>query len=339
MRGYDKTAHRIVLFLNHFMFVYHVSMAVYFSVIKYRILAWYMIVSIFVTCSNYISISKRKYSISSAVSGFELCAFIFVSTVCLGSNTGFYLYGVSTIIFLSHVNYMLKRLESGSFNGLFFIVLIMISCVSGYLYDSICGSVYDPGKKAGAVFFISNCLLVFSVLAMYMKVYIDALYKSEQALEDMAHKDRLTGVWNRHYLLDRLDEIKETGLEGYRLAILDIDNFKKVNDVYGHNGGDAVLKRTADTMKNMFSDCIVCRWGGEEFIITADENVLTIERIESFREAVASTTEIFGEKEIRVTVTLGVQDYVSGTGTDEWISGADARLYQGKTSGKNKVVY
>lgn len=339
MRDYEKTVHRIVLALNHFMFSYHVSMAVYFTAVHYSILSWYMIISVFVTLSNYFSIHRRKYRISSTVSGVELCVFIFISTVCLGVNTGFYLYGVSTIIFFSHADYMFKKLKMGSFNIALFTAIVLVSAISGFLYESKYGSVYAPGKKAVAVFFISNCLLVLSVLAVYMNIYIGSLYKSETALEEMAHKDRLTGVWNRHYLLDRLGEINETGFDGYRLAILDIDDFKKVNDVYGHNGGDAVLKKTAETMKNMFPDCIVCRWGGEEFIITAEDKILTHEMLESFREAIASSSLDFEGKEISVTVTLGVQDYISGTDTDEWISGADAKLYEGKNSGKNKIVY
>ena len=89
----------------------------------------------------------------------------------------------------------------------------------------------------------------------------------------------------------------------------------------------------------MCSDCTVCRWGGEEFIILAAADKCDSGILEKLRTNIADLRMNYENKDINVTVTIGTEDYSDKYGIDEWISYADQKLYLGKQSGKNKVVY
>ncbi len=162
--------------------------------------------------------------------------------------------------------------------------------------------------------------------------------RTENKLEDIALRDKLTGLYNRHYFFSLMSEKSPGDFKNYWIAILDIDNFKEVNDTYGHNCGDYVLKCIAAIVNDCFSDGTVCRWGGEEFIILAQNEKSPVSLLEEMRQIISDNLMIFEENKIRVTVTVGVEQYSENLGIDKWISCADAKLYEGKINGKNKIV-
>ena len=152
---------------------------------------------------------------------------------------------------------------------------------------------------------------------------------------------------NRHYLVDQLDAINaERKMANYWIAILDIDDFKKINDRYGHLCGDFVLRSLAEIIKKNCGDRTVCRWGGEEFVIVGDDSGkdergrrLESVLLDNIRRDVAIKDFLYDESTtVNMTVTIGTARYREGQTVDEWINMADARLYRGKKSGKNKVV-
>lgn len=160
-------------------------------------------------------------------------------------------------------------------------------------------------------------------------------------LEQMASTDLLTNLINRRELL-RLFEHEMTVFKRYKndlsIAILDIDNFKKVNDTYGHHEGDNVLVSVAQRLKACTRESdIVGRYGGEEFIIimpqTSTEDAHHI--IERCRTSVEA--QITGESKIKVTISAGITA-VKGCNIESTIAAADANLYKAKLSGKNCIV-
>ena len=166
---------------------------------------------------------------------------------------------------------------------------------------------------------------------------MNIIIKSEQQLTEAAHVDRLTNLYNRHYMLEHL-EGSDGGRETF-LAMSDIDNFKKINDTYGHNGGDEVLRSVAEKMKEACKDCIIARWGGEEFMIVSRASRSDVgEMLEKLRRSIESEPVVFEGREINVTITIGFAAKQDGQSTDEWIQEADDKLYYGKNNGKNVVV-
>ena len=149
-----------------------------------------------------------------------------------------------------------------------------------------------------------------------------------------ANKDRLTNLYNRHYMMERLKEAHED--DGvYGIAMIDIDDFKSINDRYGHAAGDEVLISVARAIEYACKDCVVSRWGGEEFLVlmSADTSIL-----ETLRKNVEAMTVTYEGNEIKLTLTSGFELKDKSITIDNWIAAADEKLYQGKNSGKNKVV-
>jgi diguanylate cyclase (GGDEF)-like protein len=172
----------------------------------------------------------------------------------------------------------------------------------------------------------------------------------EQALKkvyDSSVKDGLTGAANRKYLEERLvAEVAFAVRHGtpVSLVILDIDFFKKVNDTYGHTGGDEVLRQTAAILrKTLRTEDLLARFGGEEFVVLARgvdlRNATYL--AERLRSVVEKTPVPFGGHTVARTISLGVAS-LDCCGTDRapqrLVAIADERLYRAKEAGRNRVV-
>ncbi|MCQ2524758.1 MAG: diguanylate cyclase [Lachnospiraceae bacterium] len=165
----------------------------------------------------------------------------------------------------------------------------------------------------------------------------------QRSIRSFIETDPLTQLGNRRYVSSMLEKVKGRYVENgqkYSIAIGDIDFFKKVNDNYGHNAGDEVLKAVAATLKRMMQGKgFAARWGGEEFIMVFDKLEMAdagmhLEKVlENIREMVVETEGY----EIKVTMTFGVVDG-SDISSEEMVEAADAKLYYGKQHGRNQVV-
>lgn len=162
-------------------------------------------------------------------------------------------------------------------------------------------------------------------------------------MDRMSKLDLLTELYNHktfHEYFDRLIDHHGQLSFALHLAVMDIDNFKKVNDTYGHAVGDIALKMVAEQIKKHTGpDDFAARYGGEEFVtllttIDADEALATLEKL---REAIASTPipEMDG---MCVTVSIGLHTYQAGDTKTTSFQRADQALYEAKRTGKNKIV-
>jgi diguanylate cyclase (GGDEF)-like protein/PAS domain S-box-containing protein len=167
-----------------------------------------------------------------------------------------------------------------------------------------------------------------------------------EALRSQSVKDPLTGLYNRRYLEETLDrEIRRAVRAEQSLGILmlDLDHFKKINDAYGHEAGDAVLRDTADFLtKSVRVEDTVCRIGGEEFVIVlptanAEAGRARAERIRSKLRELTILHQ--GQSLGRITVSIGVAELpVNGTTAKNLLEAADAALYRAKRDGRDRVV-
>ena len=170
----------------------------------------------------------------------------------------------------------------------------------------------------------------------------EKLMKYNDRLKKEANTDRLTGLSNRRRAIEYLDEmISEQNGSPISVAMGDIDFFKKVNDTYGHDIGDVVLKEVAALMTRMCTDAFVARWGGEEFLIiykdhNGDEAFI---KLEELRRAIQRMSINACGHEIKITMTFGLSEYDFEKDGETAIKEADDRLYQGKENGRNQVVY
>jgi len=162
-------------------------------------------------------------------------------------------------------------------------------------------------------------------------------------LQREAQVDQLTGLKNRRGFYEYyVDKVENTDSEKpIGVIICDIDFFKKVNDTYGHNAGDAVLIHVSDILQsNLCSEDEVVRWGGEEFVFLLEDKDLeqTAEFAESVRKQVEASVCEYADLQIKVTMSFGVDQLNRSQTSDENIKRADAKLYIAKESGRNRVI-
>ncbi len=185
---------------------------------------------------------------------------------------------------------------------------------------------------------------VIEILSNQASVCISNAFLFEK-VKNMATTDGLTGVFNHRHFQEKFTEIllrAERYNEKFSLILIDIDFFKKVNDTYGHQVGDVVLKRVAQILKTVARKVdIVARYGGEEFAIICvnDDKKNASKLAERLRKEIESTTILYEGGKLNVTASLGVASYPEdGKDKISIIEMADRALYRAKHEGRNRVV-
>jgi len=206
------------------------------------------------------------------------------------------------------------------------------------LYYGIFGWLRKPCDDFEVMLTISNMVRVHGLRR--------ELHKKVEELDVLASTDMLTGLYNRRFLMRRLDEEcarSRRASSPLSLIYVDIDHFKPINDAHGHQVGDEVLRYVARIMAGVMrrSD-ILGRVGGEEFIAVLPDSGATDGHgvAERLRKQVEAKRLIVGELEIPVTISAGVttSDSTEGLSADELIHTADEALYLAKRNGRNRVV-
>ncbi|MCC0006190.1 MAG: PleD family two-component system response regulator [Methylobacteriaceae bacterium] len=178
------------------------------------------------------------------------------------------------------------------------------------------------------------------------KRYAESLRNNvEQAIE-MAVVDALTGLHNRRYFDMHLSTLLDQAAQGAKplsLLVLDIDFFKKINDTYGHDAGDEILRALAGRIRRAVRSVdLVCRLGGEEFVIVMPETSIDVAGRVAERVRRAVEAEPFNVKEgqmaVPVTISIGIADRGSDANPDFIYKSADKALYESKATGRNKVT-
>jgi diguanylate cyclase (GGDEF)-like protein len=184
---------------------------------------------------------------------------------------------------------------------------------------------------------------VFKTVSNYITVAFQNLIYYDKVVS-ISITDSLTGLYNKGYLKNKVkDNIEVFGHmnRSFCIVMVDLDNFKNINDTYGHQFGDIVLKAAADILKGEIKEEeFVCRYGGEEFIMFLKANDEISERVENIRKALESNIISNGEFSVNITGSFGVSQFPNdGNNPDKLIEVADEASYLSKKSGKNKVSF
>lgn len=166
------------------------------------------------------------------------------------------------------------------------------------------------------------------------------LYKK---IIENSNRDGLTGIFNKRYFFDAIYHMSNILEQNYSVIILDLDNFKQINDNYGHPFGDTVLVSVANIIKRMMRTTdIAARYGGDEMIIFLNgftDHDKIYKRVNDMKNEISKTLITDGEKSLYVTASFGVFIKENTVLTlDECIKKADANLYKSKNSGKNMLT-
>ncbi|RUM21273.1 PleD family two-component system response regulator [Rhizobium vallis] len=192
-----------------------------------------------------------------------------------------------------------------------------------------------------------NELVARSLTQIRRKRYNDRLRNSVKQTIELAVTDPLTGLYNRRYLDNHLNVLFNRSMaRGRPLSVLitDIDRFKQVNDTYGHDGGDEVLREFANRVRSTIRGAdLACRYGGEEFVVVMPDTSPEVAAAvaERLRTAVESTSFALKHsgQALSVTASFGIASRITSVLTpDQLMKQADLALYEAKNTGRNRVV-
>lgn len=196
--------------------------------------------------------------------------------------------------------------------------------------------------EAGADDYVSKPLKKAEVIAR-VKTQLK-LKQTIENLEFLASKDSMTGIYNRRKFFELAIPIFQESKNDIFMAMIDIDHFKKVNDTYGHDVGDMVIKLATKTISSLIeqNNAIFARIGGEEFVLIFEgiNKDLILELLESIRISIQNLNIDYNNHTIKFTISIGVASRISDTKSiDELLKKSDLALYEAKTTGRNKVIF
>lgn len=327
--------------LNFSILFIHVGLLISFTLMQAPIMVAVNIVSLLVYLYLF-RIIKKSLVAYLIITYFEILVHMIIAAICMGWSCGFQLYCFAVVPLIYYAHYISKRLKK-EFHPLPMVIAVIFSYLATNLISIFFPPIYDSISKTTAnIIYIINSIVVFSFLIIFFSLYEKMGLSIEILLKNTAEYDVLTGLANRQkmgaifeYLLS--DENKSP----FSIGILDIDNFKKVNDTYGHNVGDIILKNVANVLLEVEKDNIyACRWGGEEFLllVVGDNSLETAKALlELIRVNVSNKITEHEDKKISVTISSGVTSHLNGESLVTTVGRADSYLYNAKKSGKNLV--
>ncbi|WP_183041121.1 GGDEF domain-containing protein [Salipaludibacillus neizhouensis] len=302
-----------------------------FIYLNIPILVWSSIITIAIQVINFRLVKNQYFQLYFLAIFLPTITAVIIATITIGWGAGFHYYILIFPLFVSFVSkglikYFIIFSSTIAYIILYYLVAKNTDIVPLYVFET---------------FHILNFigLLVFTVFttSLYQRTNISMLHK----LQGMAMIDPLTGIYNRRTMYVFLNNAVKENRAGYVLLV-DIDDFKEINDKYGHDCGDAALIFCSEIFKKMITgQGIVARWGGEEFLflIYSDREEIAEQIAYNIKEAMEREGAFSYEKcEITLSITGGLAKIDDSSDIEETIKAADKALYIGKNSGKNQIV-
>ena len=339
-------------FLNITILIIHIIIMIFSFYADATLLGVFNIGSMLLYTICFIIISAKNYSLYFYITASEVILHSYIVSLVFSESMGFYLYLVLIVpvsylcLYLSGTNHVVLKGTISSVVA--FIVYNILYHITGYdrgMYKEIDETttklIHSFNSSLLFIILILVCVIIFNILTNY----VGQLSSENVLLSDEANHDPLTGLNNRRLLdmeMDKKISLYNRNNTSFSILMCDIDDFKKVNDTYGHDEGDIVLKDIA----KLLHDCtrpgdFLCRWGGEEFLVilmnaNSKEASLVAHRI---RGAVEGHSFHLSMTNINCTITIGIASIQKNMSKEDMYNLADERLYKGKQTGKNKVVY
>lgn len=253
-----------------------------------------------------------------------------------------------TLLFLSHAALYVRHRGRVFGMGLMTGLLLLQALVAGLRFVSaVFGLAGSDLMEATWIQSIYITMYSLTVLLLSIAAILMATDRVHSEFEYLASRDPLTGVLNRRALLDACEaeakRLPRTGGRGMALLMIDVDHFKRINDRFGHQQGDAVLREAVQRMQQATGEAgVLGRYGGEEFALllpgVTEEEALS--RADRLRGAVAEPTVDDAALQAvgPISVSIGLAIAMADVGVDELFARADAALYQAKSAGRDRVV-
>lgn len=207
---------------------------------------------------------------------------------------------------------------------------------------SITSEINDKFQIVNSVVIVWSLALLSYYFSTDTQALEGKLIEYNEQLKTQASVDPLTGLHNRRSTIEYLDKLLKNAENQISICLCDIDFFKKVNDTYGHDTGDIVLKKIAETFrKELPQGSFVSRWGGEEFLLIFPQSNGDEAKIElDFLRQKIKTITFDGKGDtFTVTLTYGLVEYDFRSDLTAMLKEADEKLYLGKESGRDRIIF
>lgn len=334
-----KFSKELAFTIDIILLLIHTYLLAFFWICHMPVMAVINIFSISVYVIMMKVVKKNPY-LFLIITYWEILLHMVLAIVFVGWDFGFQFYCFALIPLVFFCDHLSRTSSGKSSHPIFWSIFVIVCFMALRIYTWNFDAIYYA-KHAFTVVFSAgiNAVFVFVFLIFYIANYESLTLHTEK----MAIKDQLTGLNNRHRMRDVMESVQEQN-ENYMvsIAMLDIDNFKRVNDTYGHDVGDIVLKDVAEFVRRTQDDRVIaCRWGGEEFLVLAFGeygHIVLQQKMRKLVEDIGAHIVQTPKGEIGVTITVGVAVRKEMEEMDDIIRRADTYLYEGKITGKNKMV-
>jgi len=219
-------------------------------------------------------------------------------------------------------------------------LLVVLELVLIYAFFPEQSSIYPSTGNAPIFFLLMSVMTGAALMFVLLRLKSIQITQSKR-LQKQIYNDELTGLYNRHFVYELLDyelEMMKKTRSPFCLCFADVDHFKKVNDTYGHQVGDEVLKGIADVLTNSLrkSD-VICRWGGEEFVIVLPrcDIAQAPQVIEKVKQAL--NEKVISSRQLAVTMSFGIVSLSNDEPIELILKRADDLLYLAKENGRNRI--
>ncbi len=340
---YDRRVKYPAVFASFSFLLIHILLLILFSIYRVTPMMLFNVFSIgfYIWIFFLIRRGSREQLFVTSVYA-EVILHMFLAVVCVGWDSGFQITLLGIIIMIFYGEYATRSVKRKYVRSGLASICSLGAYLGAYLVTEHFPHPYAFPHHVEQLLQVTWGIITFVIVIFFLEVFVLITTKTETRLSEQVAHDELTGLFNRHFMNEYLERLmNEKNRYGYFLAMIDIDDFKNVNDTYGHNCGDLVLRTLADVLRSKLPRCEVCRWGGEEFLLVGqiDENLdHTALALDRMRQEVSDCEVLYNGQAFRITITIGVAEFRGDASQAEWINRADERLYHGKCFGKNQVV-
>lgn len=327
--------------LNSLLLVLHICFMIIFFLAKYTILGCVNILSVLYYLF-YLKYSNN-YRIYVYYTIVEVVLHASAVALLMGWDYGFQYYLFALVPIFFYVSHFGKESSAKRMNPMYQSLLLGIMGIVLKTLTHFIKPIYVTNSPWLVLIIVNfNIIVSVSFLIFFVREYRNVVKKHESIIRSIAQTDQLTQLNNRNKITEIIDEdLSDNGM-AIGLAIIDIDDFKMVNDTYGHLVGDYVLVKLAKDLASISSDRIITsRWGGEEFLVFARKGIGYNEFkgiLSDLVNRISINAIIYNEERIATSISVGLTKHNRNDDLDSMINRADQYLYKCKSNGKNQLL-
>lgn len=337
-----KIARQSELILDIVFLMIHLCFLYYFYKLEVEFMVYVNIVSVATYIIGYFMITQGRMIPFYYVASVEIAVHMILATICVGMAPGFHWILLFLPVLFFFTDFFSLQIRGKTAMARTGSLLAMASILFLEFYMSTHEPIYKIPDWVGFYTRILVVIMIFTIAFFLLRILTKFAYLSENKLHEKAVTDALTGLYNRFEIMDELDlRFQRHELEHAWIAIIDLDDFKKVNETFGYGVGDHILMQVADVLRGMRKDLVCARWGGDDFMVCCfdrEGEQKAYEEMDWLRQQLQSITFEMFDDAVKVQATIGIAFYKDGESVKDWVAKADKKVHAGKYNGKNRVI-